>query len=55
VFIPRVTRFLTRKVLPPPAGRKKPDLFHKKIHVVNFFVKKEKRTMLPQANRVFTG
>jgi hypothetical protein len=26
----------------PPAGGKKPDLFHKKIHVVNFFVKKKK-------------
>jgi hypothetical protein len=26
----------------PPAGRKSPDLFHKKIHVVNFFVKKKK-------------
>jgi len=26
----------------PPAGRKKPDLFHKKIHNVNFFVKKNK-------------
>jgi len=25
-----------------PAGRKRPDLFHKKIHNVNFFVKKEK-------------
>jgi hypothetical protein len=35
----------------PPAGRKKPDLLHKKIHVVNFFVQKKKRAMLPQANR----
>jgi len=26
----------------PPAGRKKLDLFHKKIHNVNFFVKKNK-------------
>jgi hypothetical protein len=26
----------------PPAARKKPDLFHKKTHVVNFFVKKNK-------------
>jgi hypothetical protein len=25
-----------------PTGRKLPDLFHKKIHVVNFFVKKKK-------------
>jgi len=25
-----------------PAGQKKADLFHKKIHVVNFFVKKNK-------------
>jgi hypothetical protein len=25
-----------------PAGRKIPDLFHKKIHFVNFFVKKKK-------------
>jgi hypothetical protein len=31
-----------------------PDLFHKKIHVVNFFVK-QKRTMLPQANRDSIG
>jgi len=27
----------------PPAGRKKTDLFHKKIHNVNFFVKKKKK------------
>jgi hypothetical protein len=26
----------------PPAGRKLPDLLHKKIHVVNFFVQKKK-------------
>jgi len=30
-----------REIL-PPAGRKKLDLFHKKIHNVNFFVKKNK-------------
>jgi hypothetical protein len=37
-----LTRSLTRTVCQPPAGRKSPDLFHKKIHNVNFFVKKKK-------------
>jgi hypothetical protein len=29
--------------------------FHKKIHNVNFFVKKEKSTMLPQAQQTSIG
>jgi hypothetical protein len=36
-----MSRFLTWKNIAPPAGWKLTDLFHKKIHVVNFFVKKK--------------
>jgi hypothetical protein len=39
----RITRSFPWKWISPPAGWKKPDLFHKKIHIVNFFVKKNKK------------
>jgi hypothetical protein len=35
--------------------QKNPNLLHKKIHIVNFFVQKKKSTMLPQAMLPCTG
>jgi hypothetical protein len=49
-----VTRSLVWTRILPLAGRKISDRFHKKIHVVKFFVKPIKQYHVPQANQAST-